>query len=52
MIGRIDELQRSISTAVEAQTGSTHQIVDSIASAVTSATGVSDSIARVAAPRP
>ncbi|MEU8231474.1 methyl-accepting chemotaxis protein [Actinoplanes sp. NPDC048967] len=48
VIDRIDELQRSISTAVEAQTTATGQIVSSIAAAVTSAAGVSDSIGRVA----
>ena len=48
VIDRIDELQRSISTAVHAQTNATGQIVASIAAAVASATGVSDSIGRVA----
>ncbi|MEU4217285.1 methyl-accepting chemotaxis protein [Actinoplanes sp. NPDC026623] len=48
VIDRIDELQRSISTAVDAQTSATEQIVASISSAVASASGVSDSIARVA----
>nr|BFE73350.1 hypothetical protein GCM10020092_066510 [Actinoplanes digitatis] len=48
VIDRIDELQRSISEAVDAQTNATGQIVASISSAVASAAGVSDSIARVA----
>jgi len=48
VIGRIDQLQRSISTAVDAQTSATNQIVASIGAAVTSATGVSGSIGRVA----
>jgi methyl-accepting chemotaxis protein len=48
VIDRIDQLQRSISTAVDAQTSATSQIVASVAAAVTSATGVSGSIGRVA----
>ncbi|MEU7907586.1 methyl-accepting chemotaxis protein [Actinoplanes sp. NPDC049118] len=48
VIDRIDELQRSISAAVDAQTNATGQIVASISSAVASASAVSDSISRVA----
>lgn len=48
VIGRIDQLQRSISTAVDAQRLASGQIVASISAAVASATGVSGSIARVA----
>jgi methyl-accepting chemotaxis protein len=48
VIDRIDQLQRSISTAVDAQTAATGQIVTSIAAAVASASGVSNSIGRVA----
>jgi methyl-accepting chemotaxis protein len=48
VISRIDELQRSISTAVDTQTRATDQIVTSIGAAVTSASGVAGSIDRVA----
>jgi methyl-accepting chemotaxis protein len=48
VIGRIDELQRAISHAVQTQTQATNQIVASVGVAVESATGVSQSITRVA----
>ncbi|MEU4624821.1 methyl-accepting chemotaxis protein [Actinoplanes sp. NPDC023801] len=48
VIGRIDELQRSISAALERQMESTGQIVANVATAVRSAEGVADSINRVA----
>jgi methyl-accepting chemotaxis protein len=48
VIGRIDELQRSISAALEQQMHATGQIVANVATAVRSAEGVADSINRVA----
>ncbi|MEU4421466.1 methyl-accepting chemotaxis protein [Actinoplanes sp. NPDC024001] len=48
VIARIDQLQRTISTALENQKNATDQIVASVTTAVRSAAGVSDSIRRVA----
>ncbi|MBG0561312.1 methyl-accepting chemotaxis protein [Actinoplanes aureus] len=48
VIDRIDELQRTISAALDNQKNATSQIVASVTTAVHSATGVADSINRVA----
>jgi methyl-accepting chemotaxis protein len=48
VIDQIDQLQRSISTALDSQTEATGRIVTSVTTAVRSAAGVADSIARVA----